>query len=98
MPGTRDVVNELIGKDSVVIFSKTHCPYCKMAKKVFESLKKPYTAIELDNREDGQDIQDVLNEITGARTVPRVFLNRKCLGGGTDVKKLYDSGKLANLF
>ncbi|EFN72746.1 Glutaredoxin-C4 [Camponotus floridanus] len=97
MPVTRDLVNELIEKDSIVIFSKTRCPYCKMAKEVFESLKKPYTAIELDNREDGQDIQDVLNEITGARTVPRVFLNGECLGGGTDVKKLYDSGELAKL-
>jgi len=65
---------------------------------VFESLKKPYTAIELDNRADGQDIQDVLNDITGAKTVPRVFLNGECLGGGTDVKKLYDSGELAKRF
>lgn len=64
---------------------------------MFESLKKPYTVVELDNREDGQDIQDVLHEITGARTVPRVFLNGECLGGGTDVKKLYDSGELIKL-
>ncbi|XP_070166633.1 uncharacterized protein [Polyergus mexicanus] len=98
MPVTRDLVNELIAKDSVVIFSKTHCPYCKMAKEVFESLNKPYTAIELDNREDAQDIQDVLGEITGARTVPRIFLNGECLGGGTDVKKLFDNGELEKKF
>ncbi|XP_072748193.1 uncharacterized protein [Anoplolepis gracilipes] len=98
MPATRDFVNELITKDSVVIFSKTYCPYCKMAKQVFESLKKPYTVIELDNREDAQDIQDVLGEITGARTVPRVFLNGECLGGGTDVKKLYENGELEKKF
>ncbi|XP_029176252.1 glutaredoxin-C4-like isoform X3 [Nylanderia fulva] len=98
MPATRDLVQELIAKDSVVIFSKSYCPYCKMAKEVFESLKKPYTVIELDNREDGQDIQDVLGEITGAKTVPRVFLNGECLGGGTDVKKLYQSGELAKKF
>jgi glutaredoxin 3 len=61
---------------------------------VFDSLNKAYTAIELDNREDAQDIQDVLGEMTGARTVPRVFLNGECLGGGTDVKKLYQSGEL----
>lgn len=53
--------------------------------------------IELDDREDAQDIQDVLYEITGARTVPRVFLNGECLGGGTDVKKLYDSGELEKI-
>ncbi|XP_011700079.1 PREDICTED: glutaredoxin-C4-like isoform X2 [Wasmannia auropunctata] len=98
MPSTRDLVSDFIAKDSVVIFSKTSCPYCKMAKKVFDSLKKPYTAIELDDRDDAQEIQDILNEITGARTVPRVFLNGVCLGGGTDVKKLYDSGELEKKF
>lgn len=65
---------------------------------VFDSLKKTYTAVELDDREDAQEIQDVLGEITGARTVPRVFLNGECLGGGTDVKKLYESGALEKKF
>lgn len=27
-------VNDAIAKDKVVIFSKTHCPYCTMAKEV----------------------------------------------------------------
>lgn len=27
-------VTEAIAKDKVVIFSKTHCPYCTMAKEV----------------------------------------------------------------
>lgn len=35
----------------------------------FKELKAPYTAIELDQREDMNDIQDVLQEITGSRTV-----------------------------
>jgi len=65
---------------------------------VFDSLKKTYTAIELDDREDARDIQDVLGEMTGARTVPRVFVNGICLGGGIDVKKLYDNGELLKKF
>ncbi|KYN14283.1 PREDICTED: glutaredoxin-C4-like isoform X1 [Trachymyrmex cornetzi] len=95
---TRDLVKELIAKDSVVIFSKTYCPYCKMAKEVFDSVQKLYTVIELDDREDAQEIQDVLGEMTGARSVPRVFLNGECLGGGTDVKKLLQSGELIKKF
>ncbi|KAJ9593725.1 hypothetical protein L9F63_014698, partial [Diploptera punctata] len=88
------LVKELINSDGVVIFSKSYCPYCKMAKEVFDNLKQKYTAIELDNRDDGDAIQSVLGEMTGARSVPRVFVKGECLGGGTDVKKLYDSGKL----
>lgn len=65
---------------------------------VFDSLNKAYKTIELDEREDADEIQTVLGEMTGARTVPRVFLNGTCLGGGTDVKKLHDSGELVKKF
>lgn len=94
MPISKEQVQDLIASDTVVIFSKTKCPYCKMAKQVFDNLKKKYTAIELDEREDGDDIQSILGDMTGARTVPRVFVKGECLGGGTDVKKLFDSGEL----
>ncbi|XP_032687450.1 glutaredoxin-C4-like isoform X2 [Odontomachus brunneus] len=98
MTSAREFVEQAIAKESVVIFSKTYCPYCKMAKQVFDSLNKAYMVIELDDREDADEIQTVLGEITGARTVPRVFLNGTCLGGGTDVKKLYESGELIKKF
>nr|CAD7445625.1 unnamed protein product [Timema bartmani] len=89
-----DLVKDLIKSDGVVIFSKSYCPYCKMAKEVFDKLKHKYTAIELDNRDDGDSIQAVLAQLTGAKTVPRVFVKGECIGGGTDVKKLYESGAL----
>ncbi|KAK9887813.1 hypothetical protein WA026_000128 [Henosepilachna vigintioctopunctata] len=91
-------VEALIKSNKVVIFSKTTCPYCKMAKKVFDDMKKPYKAIELDRREDGDIIQCILGKMTGARTVPRVFVNGECLGGGSDVKELYKKGKLQKYF
>ncbi|XP_054007873.1 uncharacterized protein LOC128891922 isoform X1 [Hylaeus anthracinus] len=94
MTVTKEQVNQLIASNTVVIFSKTKCPYCKMAKEVFDSLNQKYTAIELDERDDGNEIQSILGEMTGARTVPRVFVKEVCLGGGTDVKKLYASGEL----
>ncbi|KRT78371.1 hypothetical protein AMK59_7534 [Oryctes borbonicus] len=95
---TVQMVKDLIKSDVVVIFSKSYCPYCKLAKEVFEKINKPYTAIELDNRDDANDIQEILEEITGARTVPRVFVNGTCLGGGSDVKALYENGKLQDYF
>lgn len=39
---------------------------------VFDKLKEKYTAIELDQRDDGEEIQNVLGEITGARSVRRI--------------------------
>ncbi|XP_011502979.1 PREDICTED: glutaredoxin-C3-like [Ceratosolen solmsi marchali] len=94
MPITREEVNKLIISDKVVIFSKSNCPYCRMAKEVFDAIKQNYTAIELDKRNDTDDFQNILEDITGARSVPRVFVNGQFLGGGTDIKKLYQSGEL----
>ncbi|XP_076680280.1 uncharacterized protein LOC143375239 [Andrena cerasifolii] len=98
MPVSKEQVNQLIASDLVVIFSKTRCPYCKMAKEIFDDLKRKYTTIELDERDDGDEIQSILGEMTGARTVPRVFVKGICLGGGTDVKKLYETGELQKKF
>lgn len=52
---------------------------------------------ELEKRDDCDEIQDVLGQLTGARSVPRVFINGEFIGGGTDVKKLYESGELSKL-
>lgn len=63
-------INEEISSNRVVIFSKTYCPYCRKAKDAFQAagLEK-YTLYELDEREDGDAILDVLRDMTGARTV-----------------------------
>ncbi|XP_065333470.1 glutaredoxin-2, mitochondrial-like isoform X2 [Cloeon dipterum] len=89
-----NMVREMIAKDDVVIFSKSYCPYCDMAKKVFDNMVVRYTVIELDKRSDGDQYQDVLKEMTGERSVPRVFVKGKCIGGGTDTKALHQSGQL----
>lgn len=88
------LVHKLIGSDTVVIFSKTYCPYCQFTKDIFEDIDQKFTAVELDNRADCQEIQEVLGQMTGATTVPRVFINGEFLGGASDVKKLYESGRL----
>ena len=60
-------------------------------------LNAEYNAIEIENREDCDQIQDVLGDMTGARSVPRVFVNGNFIGGGTDVKNLFKTGELAKM-
>lgn len=57
----------------MVIFSKTTCFYCRMAKKLFEGLNVDYTAVELDVNKNGSQFQDILEQMTGGRTVSMVF-------------------------
>uniref|UniRef100_A0A182J3M7 Glutaredoxin-2, mitochondrial n=2 Tax=Anopheles atroparvus TaxID=41427 RepID=A0A182J3M7_ANOAO len=92
-----EFVKSAIAKDKVVIFSKTYCPYCTMAKEPFKKLNKEYACYELDKRNDGDEIQSVLGEMTGARTVPRVFIDGNFVGGGTDIKKMFEDGRLAKM-
>ncbi|KAL6874143.1 hypothetical protein ACP4OV_014225 [Aristida adscensionis] len=95
----KSFVKSTVAAHDVVIFSKSYCPYCRRAKAVFKELqwkKEPYV-VELDEREDGSEIQDALLDIVGRRTVPQVFVNGKHLGGSDDTVEAYESGKLAKL-
>ncbi|XP_037105485.1 glutaredoxin 2 isoform X2 [Syngnathus acus] len=92
-----EFVHELVSQNCVVIFSKTTCPYCKMAKNVFNEIGASYKVIELDEHDDGRRLQEALAQMTGARTVPRVFINGNCIGGGSDTKQLHQQGKLVPL-
>lgn len=70
-------------------------PYCVKAKKVLEKYKlNNYKVIELDQIDDGDEYQTVLGKITNAKTVPRVFIDGICIGGGDDTAKLDKNGEL----
>ncbi|OVA15753.1 Glutaredoxin [Macleaya cordata] len=90
-------VEKTISSHNIVIFSKSYCPYCKRAKAVFKELNQKPHVIELDQRDDGYDIQDALGEKVGRSTVPQVFINGKHIGGSDDTVEAYESGKLAKL-
>ncbi|KMZ66560.1 Glutaredoxin-C4 [Zostera marina] len=90
-------IKNTITSHDIVIFSKSYCPYCQLAKNVFLDLdKKPYV-VELDERDDGSDIQYTLNELVGKQTVPQVFVKGKHVGGSDDTVEAYESGVLTEL-
>ncbi|XP_020646117.1 glutaredoxin 2 isoform X2 [Pogona vitticeps] len=90
-------IKETISDNCVVIFSKTSCSYCKMAKKLFQDMNVNYTAIELDMYENGSQFQDILHQMTGGRTVPRIFINGTFVGGASDTQRLHREGRLLPL-
>jgi glutaredoxin 3 len=94
-------VDQIIAGNKVAVFSKTYCPYCVKAKNVLAKYDiNGIRIVELDELEDSSQvdvIQDYLNKITGARTVPRVFINGKCIGGGDDTARLDRDNKLKEL-
>lgn len=50
--------------------------------------------VELNQIGNGPDIQSLLLEHSGQRTVPNVFVGGAHIGGNDDCHELYDSGEL----
>lgn len=64
---------------------------------MFSELDQVPHVVELDEREDGLNVQSALGEIVGRRTVPQVFINGKHIGGSDDTVEAHESGELAKL-
>ncbi|KAI3761370.1 hypothetical protein L1987_51784 [Smallanthus sonchifolius] len=88
---------EIVSSNSVVVFSKTWCGYCKSVKKLFSELNVSYKVVELDEESDGGEIQSALKEWTGQSTVPNVFIGGKHIGGSDAVMEKHRAGKLVPL-
>ena len=91
----KETAEQLIKDNKVMVFSKSYCPYCTKAKEELTKLTK-FKAIELDNTNDGDDIQKALLDMTGThhiiitiilslsslgqKTVPNIFIGGKHIG------------------
>jgi glutaredoxin 3 len=88
-------ISSLIESNTVVIFSKSYCPYCSATKKVFQELQvDDIVLIELDKDPQGSEMQAELRRMTGQSTVPNVFVRGQHLGGNNDIQAALKSGKL----
>ncbi|KAI3438846.1 hypothetical protein D9Q98_001263 [Chlorella vulgaris] len=96
MSSAKALVDQTIRGNKVVVFSKTYCPYCTKAKRALQKYidQSKMTVIELENRSDGDSVQDYLKELTGGRSVPRVFIGGEFIGGGDDTEAMARNGKL----
>jgi len=100
---TEDVkifVDTTLTTKKVVVFSKTYCPYARKAKSILAKYpidEKRMEVIEIEKRPDCAEIQAYMLELTGASTVPRVFIDGNCIGGGDDTAQLHESGELQKM-
>ena len=69
MANAKEFIDENIKSYPVVVFSKSYCPYCKMAKEALSGQGIEYHVVEIENMDNCSAIQDVLLEMTGGRTV-----------------------------
>lgn len=69
---------------SIVVWSKPQCPFCDKAKAKLDALHVNYEVKMI-----GTDVQleDLLEAVPGARSVPQIQINGENIGGYTDLLK-----------
>jgi glutaredoxin 3 len=77
----KETAQAAIKASKIMVFSKTHCPYCKKAKEAITQLTPLFSVVELDVIKDGEQMQAALLEMTGQKTVPSIFVGGKHIGG-----------------
>ena len=87
-------VKKLVKDNTIVMFSKSYCPFCVKAKKLLNQMNVPYQAVELDQVPGGDAMQNAVAEMTGQRTVPNTFISGSSIGGCDDLFALNKSGAL----
>lgn len=87
-------VREAIASDKVVVFSKSYCPYSIRAKSLLTRVGVKAKVYELDQLENGLEIQAALTDISGLRTVPQVFIGQRLVGGSDATTAEYENGEL----
>ena len=58
-----------------MVYSKSYCPFAKACKDLLTNQGITFKKIELDQVANGQQIQNMLREMTKQGTVPNVFIN-----------------------
>ncbi|KAL2830706.1 glutaredoxin domain protein [Aspergillus pseudoustus] len=92
-------LNAILKRSPIIIFSKSFCPYSKKAKTVlldkYTIVPAPFV-VELDQHPLGRQLQALLGQNTGRRTVPNVLVNGRSIGGGDDIVGLDEHDELAS--
>lgn len=96
----REAVSANSGK--VVMFALSWCEFCWSVRRLFERMGVPFLSIDLDAPKfradhDVQKVRSALQEITGAATIPQIFIGGEWIGGSMEVMEAAESGDLQRL-
>ncbi|XP_036266028.1 glutaredoxin-1 [Pipistrellus kuhlii] len=81
----------------MVVFMKPTCPFCKRTQEIllqYPFKKESLVFVDITVTRNTERVQDYLQQLTGARTVPRIFIGKECIGGCSDLVEMDRSGEL----
>jgi glutaredoxin 3 len=69
----------------ITIYTANLCPYCTMAKKLFDKKGVGYSEINVDSK---PELREKMMQKTHRRTVPQIFIDEFHVGGFSDLHDL----------
>ncbi len=75
----------------VVIYLAEYCPFCHSARHLLTDKGVDFDEIRVEAR---PDLRKWMREASGQSTVPQIFINRRSIGGCSDLEALDQAGKL----
>jgi glutaredoxin 3 len=79
----------------VKVFSTANCPFCVKAKQMLQKWNIPYEEAMIDS--DMAARREFAEVTNGARTVPQIIIDGKCIGGFTELTELHMDDELDHL-
>jgi glutaredoxin len=89
-----------IGPGKVFVFSTSYCPYCVKAKNLLKENEIKYDTVEVDTDPDLGDDEEFIQALekhSKISTYPKVYIGMVCIGGFTDLNKLYTTMMLFSM-
>ena len=78
----------------VKVYTTDFCPYCDVAKRILESKEIEYEEINIHGN---PEMRDHIEELTGRRDVPQIFIDDQHIGDDDNLAELARSGELDRL-
>ena len=75
----------------VVMYTTGWCPYCERARKLLTRKEVAFEEIDLDS---APERRAEMQQKSGRRSVPQIFIGDTHVGGSDDLHALEDAGKL----
>ena len=80
-----------MGAPAVVMYTTGWCPYCDRARRLLTAKNVAFEEIDV---ESAPEKRAEMQQRSGRRTVPQIFIGETHVGGSDDLHSLEDAGKL----
>ncbi|AKJ93697.1 glutaredoxin 1 [Raccoonpox virus] len=93
-------VQERLDNNKVTIFVKFTCPFCRNALDILNKYsfrRGAYEIVDIKDFKPESELRDYFEQLTGDRTIPRIFFGKTSIGGYSDLLEIDNMDALGDI-